>query len=144
VGPRLLQARGRPDLVEAALDLVPAHRPLRHQFAVEVREVGGPVGRDALHGRAAQQGHAVIDVAHLGAGVVLVVAQQSPVAEEDVAPVPAVLVAQHRHERGLGTAQEVGQHGLVVDVEIGVAVHHEALLAEQRQGVPQGATRPSR
>src|SRR5919197_690806 len=119
---RLLQTLDRADFVEALVDLVAGQEPLRGQLPVKVGQVIWLAGWHALDGGGAQQARAIIDVAHVPARPALIVAKHTSVGVNDVASIPAAPVEEDGHHRRLPATQEMLQRGVVIEIEVGIAV----------------------
>src|ERR1700677_2083632 len=84
-GVELLQARVGADLVEAREDLVPGELASGEKRLLDVRQVDGRAPQEGVERAGPEDAEAVVDVAHLRELAPLVVGDDRPVPEPDVA-----------------------------------------------------------
>src|SRR6185437_9267526 len=84
-------------------------------------------------------GEPVIDIAHLRTAVALVMTNDASAVENDVARVPAPVIAENGHQRRHVVAAESDLDRRQGDIQVAVAVKDEKFLAEERQRAAQRA-----
>src|SRR5216684_4926515 len=127
---------------QALVTLVSCQFSRHAELAIEVGEIGRRVLLDHSAGEHAQ---AAVDVRHVRGAAALVVENYLAVLEDDVALVPALLVAEYGHQRRLSAALEGGPHGAIIDRQIGIAIEHQERRRQRAlvEREPQRAARPA-